>query len=270
MRRLFAIAAGALVLAPAAFAGGNNPAGLQDDQGALNAEAGVRYVASGSGANTMISALSTTDNTVLRSLKLTGQWGIPRIDQGASASLSNDGKTLVLARTQIGAPTTFTVVDATALRVRKTITLHGSYAFDALSPKGAMLYLIKYPGDDTSRYVVKALNMKTGKLLPGRIADKTQNNWIMQGLAVTRVTSADGRWVYTLYANPGGYAFVHALDTVKRTAHCVGIPWKGDSNKQWEMRLALRDDGRLGVNWQSGAPYVAIDRFSWKIDYLGQ
>jgi hypothetical protein len=34
------------------------------------------------------------------------------------------------------------------------------------------------------------------------------------------------------------------------------------------MRLALRDDGRLGVNWQSGAPYVAIDLGNWKIDYL--
>jgi hypothetical protein len=132
-----------------------------------------------------------------------------------------------------------------------------------------MLYLVNYPGQDTSRYVVKAVNLRTGKLLPGRIADKTQNSWIMQGLPVTRISSADGRWVYTLYANPGGYAFVHALDTVGRSAHCVGIPWKGDANKQWDMRLALRSDGKLGVNWQdTGAPYIAIDLTTWKIDYL--
>jgi hypothetical protein len=264
--RFSAVLATALVLAPAAAAGGNNPAGLQDDIGALNSEANVRYTASKDGANSMITAVNTQNGSVLKSLKLQGKWGIPRIDQGAS--LSFDGKTLVLAKTSLGSPTTFTIVDTNGLRVRKTVTLQGNYAYDALSPKAGMLFLVKYSGDDTSRYVVKALNLRTGKLLPGRIADKSQNNWIMQGLAVTRVTSADGRFAYTLYANPGGYGFVHVLDTVNRTAHCVGIPWKGDQNKQWEMRLALRDDGRLGVNWQSGAPYVAIDLGTWKIDYL--
>jgi hypothetical protein len=256
----------ALVLVPVAFAGGVNPAGLQDDQGALRAEDNVRFVASKDGVNTTLSALSATDGGVLKTLSLKGKWGIPRID--TSASITFDGKTLVLARTTLGSPTSFTIVDTQGLRVRKTVTLRGNYAFDALSPRGGLLYLVKYSGDDTQHYVVKAVNLQTGKLLPGRIADKTQNQWIMRGLPVTRTTSTDGRWVYTLYANPGGYAFVHALDTVNRSAHCIGIPWKGDSNKQWEMRLALRDDGKLGVNWQSGAPYVAIDTANWKISYL--
>jgi hypothetical protein len=256
----------ALVLAPVAQAGGNNPAGLQDDVGALAGD--VRYIASKDGANTMISAVRAKDGSVLRTLEVSGQWGIPRIDAGAS--LSFDGKTLVLAPTELSATSsTFKVVDTASLRVRKTVSLRGNYAFDALSPKAGMLFLVKYSGGDTSHYVVKAMNLGTGKLLPGRVADKTQDSWVMQGFPVTRISSAEGRWVYTLYANPGGYGFVHALDTVKLSAHCVGIPWKGSSDRQWAMRLALRSDGRLGVNWQeTGRPYVAIDVSTWKVTTL--
>lgn len=263
MRRSLAVLA-ALVAAPAALAGGNNPAGLQDDQGAVAGD--VRYVASKDGANTLLSALSTKDGSVLHSLRLTGAWGIPRIDR--AAALSFDGRTLLLAPTRLGSPTSFKLVDTGVLRVRKTIALHGTFAFDALSPKAGLLYLVQYPGDDTSRYVVRAVNVATGKLLAGRVADTTQKSWIMQGLAVTRVSSADGRWAYTLYANPRGYPFVHALDTVRRTAHCVGIPWQG-GDRQWAMRLNLRPDGRLGVFWQdTGTPYLAIDRTTWEIDHL--
>jgi hypothetical protein len=264
LRLLVLIAA--LVVAPAALAGGNNPAGIQDEIGAVFDN--VRYVASKDGANTMIQARSVKDDTVLRTLKLNGQWGIPKIDQGTS--LSFDGKKLLLAPTELSvASSSFKLVDTATLRVDKTVTLRGNYAFDALSPKAGLLFLVKYSGQDTSHYVVKAVNLNKNKLLPGRVADKSQKSWIMQGLPVTRISSADGRWVYTLYANPGGYAFVHALDTVGRSAHCVGIPWKGSTDRHWAMRLALRSDGKLGVVWQdTGAPYIAIDLKTWKVDYL--
>ena len=45
----------------------------------------------------------------------------------------------------------------------------------------------------------------------------------MQGFPAKRTASKDGRWVYTMYANPNGYPFVHALDTVNGVAHCVGF-----------------------------------------------
>jgi hypothetical protein len=107
------------------------------------------------------------------------------------------------------------------------------------------------------------------KLLPGRVADKTQRSWVMQGWAVDRVSTAGGRWVYTLYANPGGYPFVHALDTVRGIAHCVGVPWRKDSNEPWNMRLALSDDGKkLAVNRAGGTGFVAIDLSTWKVAYL--
>lgn len=249
----------ALAAAPAALAGGSNPAGLQDGQGAFFGK--TQYVAQKSARGTTLSVAGTG-----RYLVVAGSWGIPRI--GASASIAHDGKTLVLAPTTIRSPTTFAIVDTATLTVRKEITVPGAHAFDALSPNGSLLYTVQYAArNDIGRYVVRAVDTRTGRLLPGRVADRTQKSWIMQGLAVTRVTSADGRMAYTLYANPGGYPFVHALDTVARTAHCVGIPWRGDQNAPWTMRLALRPDGKLAVNLQGGTPFVAIDLGTWKIDY---
>ena len=89
----------------------------------------------------------------------------------------------------------------------------------------------------------------------------------MQGFPVTRASSADGRWVYTLYQNPAGYPFVHALDTVRGVAHCVGLPWTGnDQAAVWNLQLSVRNDGQtLAVDWKSGRPYLSVDTGSWRL-----
>ena len=81
-----------------------------------------------------------------------------------------------------------------------------------------------------------------------------------------RATSAGGRWVYTLYANPSGYPFVHALDAANGTAHCIGLPWTGKQDALWKLRMSLRDGGRtLDLRWPSGRPYLAVAVGSWRI-----
>ncbi len=103
------------------------------------------------------------------------------------------------------------------LGIRDQIVLKGTFAFDALSPDGSKLYLIEHKSvQDMQHYIVRAYDLNAHALVPGRIADKTQKSWVMQGWAVSRVSTTDGRWAYTLYANPGGFPFVHALDTVQR------------------------------------------------------
>jgi hypothetical protein len=83
---------------------------------------------------------------------------------------------------------------------------------------------------------------------------------------MARTTSAGGRWVYTLYQNPGGYPFVHALDTVRGVAHCIGLPWHGDQNGFYNMRLSLRDGDRsLAVHWLSGRPWLRVDTKTWAV-----
>ena len=111
----------------------------------------------------------------------------------------------------------------------------------------------------------RAYDLRSGTLLPGRVADKAQKSWVMQGWAVARTTTADGRWAYTLYMNPGGYPFVHALDTVRGVAHCVGLPWTAaNQDAVSEFTLAVRG-GRLLVRWSDGRTWRTVDRRTWRV-----
>jgi len=87
----------------------------------------------------------------------------------------------------------------------------------------------------------------------------------MAGYAMTRTTSAGGRWVYTLYQKPNGEPFVHALDTVAAAAYCIDLP----KNKAvYNIVLSLREGGRtLAVHWRSGRPWLNVAVGSWKISY---
>jgi hypothetical protein len=266
MHRLLVGLVAALALAPSALAGGPNPAGYQGGVGAVLPGGDVRYVTLDAMGQTSLAVVNRKDGIVLKTLPLSGSWGIPRIGTDAvNSSLSRDGRTLVLAEVEVRRPSSFMVVDTKPLRVRARVQLQGTFAYDAISPNGKTLYLIQYKGENGA-YVVRAYDLARGALLPGRIADRTQKSWLMAGFASARTSSSDGRWVYTLYVNPGGYPFVHALDTVSGVARCTGIPWTGDDNVPWTMRLALRDDGkRLAVDWLNGGTYISMNTTTWKV-----
>jgi hypothetical protein len=268
VHRLVAVLVAALALAPSALAGGPNPAGFQGGVGATLSGGDVRYVALDAMGNTSLVAVDRRNGAFRHTLGLIGAWGIPRVGtDSVNSSLSRDGRTLVLAETEVHAPSNFAIVDTKALRIRANVMIPGTFAFDAISPNGKKLYLIQYVGDQ-GRYYVRVYDLVKGKLLPGRIADRTQKSWLMAGFASARTSSSDGRWVYTLYVNPGGYPFVHALDTVRGVARCTGIPWEGDADAAWNMRLALRDGGqRLAVTWVAGGTFVSMDTRTWKVSH---
>jgi hypothetical protein len=186
--------------------------------------------------------------------------------------ITRDGKQLIIATPYGGRTTHFAILGARYLRHLDHFTLRGNFGYDALSPDGRTLYLIQHvDASNASRYIVRAYDLRTHTLRPGRIADRTQKGWTMEGSALTRTTSADGRWVYTLYSNPGGYPFVHALDTVHGVAHCIGLPWTGDQTPMWNVRLTLLDGGRkLAAHWKSGRPWLAIDTSTWRIAHHPQ
>jgi hypothetical protein len=82
----------------------------------------------------------------------------------------------------------------------------------------------------------------------------------MHGYPVTRAASTDARWVYTLYQQPGGYPFVHALDAVTRTAVCIGLPWRGNQDLLPISRLRLDEQaGKLTVETFRGRLLFSID-----------
>jgi hypothetical protein len=274
---LWSAAVLALAAAPAALADGYAGYALQTGTGVVSANGKVRYVAVAAGqaasASTTVESISTADGSILRSLSVIGSFGTPFIAQPQDGlGLSADGRTLVLADVPTTFPHTrsaFSFFSTRPLEYQTGVSLKGDFAFDALSPDGRRLYLIQHvdPGDPSQlRYVVRALDVTTLRLLPGRIADRTQNSWIMRGAAVTRTTSPGGRWVYTLYDDPGGYPFVHALDTVRGVAHCVGLPWTGAEMDIYNMRLSLRDrGGTLAVGFASGRRWMTVDTRTWRI-----
>ena len=67
---------------------------------------------------------------------------------GTTSGLSADGKSLVLADPYVvpgQAATRMVLVDTDRMRIAKQIRLNGAFAFDAISPDGSRIYLIRYP-----------------------------------------------------------------------------------------------------------------------------
>ena len=260
----------ALLLPAAALAAGPSYV-AQGGLGVLSHDGKYRFVAVSTGANTAIERVAVHGGAVSGWATLDGDYGIPQptMRPGQLEGLSRDGKQLLVGTVGLQSPTRFAVIDTRNLRVRDRFAIPGSFAYDALSPDGKTLYLTQYVDrDNASRYVVRAYDLEHGRLLPGRIADKAQASWVMEGFATTRTTSGDGRWVYTLFMRPGGYPFVHALDTVRGVAHCIGLPWTAsDQAPLMGMRMTLADGGsKLALDWKSGEA-VARDRHGHVADH---
>jgi hypothetical protein len=279
MRRLslcLAVAAGVLFIAPATLADGPQFV-TQGGAGVATRDGKFHYVAVPEGTTGTLLEKIDSRGQVYWWMQLDGSWGNATIGNGSTLGqgLSLDGRTLVLESTAgpFSSPSRFVVVDVCRMRILRTITLHGAFSFDALSPGAARMYLIQYAygkSGDLTDYIVRGYDLRTDKLLPGRIADRTQKDWVMHGSPVTRTYSAGGRWVYTLYTDPGSYPFVHALDTVRGVAHCITLPWEEDQSQSglYNLALAVHDGGRtLAVHWRSGRPWLRVAVGSWQISY---
>jgi hypothetical protein len=141
--------------------------------------------------------------------------------------------------------TTLAVVDAHTLGVRRLVRLRGDFAFDAISPRGRWAYLLHYASANSGQYRVRALDLGTGRLLPRDIVDPHDRGEKMQGFPLSRVTSPDGRWAYTLYSG-AAMPFIHALDTTRRQARCIDLPAFASSVQPYGVRLRRFGD-RLAV-----------------------
>jgi hypothetical protein len=89
--------------------------------------------------------------------------------------------------------------------------------------------------------------VKARRLLPRAIVDKREPDEVMAGAPVSRTVSAEGRWAYTLYARQGAPPFVHALDTVDRSAFCIDLPLRLPQQKQLALRIRLGSSRQLRV-----------------------
>jgi hypothetical protein len=165
---------------------------------------------------------------VRSSIRLPGSYGVAGVGyNGQTTGLSADGGTLVLAGmygNNTPRTTRLVVLSATHLAVRERIVLHGWFTVDAISPTAHWLYLIHYPSSNINKYEVRAYDLAHHRLLAAPVVDPHDRGEAMAGFAVSRATSTDGRWDYTLYIRSNDVPFIHALDTVAVRAVCVDLP----------------------------------------------
>jgi hypothetical protein len=262
----------------AADGGGPNPGVMQGWTGVTAPGHPWRYVTLPTGSQTVLAGVRRSTGRVPGWHTLRGTWGVPMVaNDGSVGGLSRDGRLLVLAEWNpprngvLRSTSRFLLVSTRTLRPWRTIALRGDFAFDALSPGGGTLFLIeRVSRADATSYRVRAYDIAAQRLLPRVIADRRQAGWVMHGYPVTRATSPDARWVYTLYQQPGGYPFVHALDAVSRTAVCIGLPWRGNQDILPLSRLRLDEQaGKLTVETLRGRLLFSIDTRTFWVSRAG-
>jgi hypothetical protein len=257
-----AVAIATAAAAPAAAADGLPVLGIDAGaQGVTVPASASRYVTISRGDTTIVERIARAGGRVVGLTFLKGTFTIPAVAYDSSAGgLSANGRTLVLIEPRVSFPraeTTFAVLDARTLGVRRTFTLHGDFSFDAVSPRGRTMFLINYTSPDPTRYAVRAYDLRSRRLLPAPITDPAERTDKMRGSPITRLDSADGRWAYTLYDGSGAAPFVHALDTVTLRAHCIDLELLLGRADLWRLRLH-RDRGGLAVVSAAG-PVARID-----------
>ncbi|HEX7627080.1 MAG TPA: hypothetical protein VF379_08470 [Gaiellaceae bacterium] len=150
--------------------------------------------------------------------------------------VSQNGTRAVVRRLTLGS-TTFVIVSAHGQR---TIEVpRWQWDFDAL--RGDNLFLIRYL--NTGGYQVRLVHVGSGRLEAKPLKDPHESGTIW-GSPFSRVSSADGRYLFTLYIGSNGGSMVHELDLKRATARCIDLPGTGDYGSATSTALVLSRDQR--------------------------
>jgi hypothetical protein len=260
----------ALALAPATARADGLPVGNIDagPTGATTPGGPDRLITLSAGRHTVVARVRRAGGEVQSTRLLRGTLMIPAVAlDGSGGGLSGDGRTLVLIQPRAAFPRTETglaVLGTKHLQVRRRVRLRGDYSFDAIAPDGRTMYLIHYQSrTDPTRYEVRGFDVRRGRLQPEAIVDPREPDEQMHGLPITRAMSGDGRWAYTLY-DGSEHPFLHALDTVGRTARCIDLDALAGNPNLSAMRLGPAARGALGVSYR-GKPVALIDRTTFRV-----
>lgn len=131
------------------------------------------------------------------------------------------------------------------------LTGFGSWDFDAL--RGWNLFLIKYLPGGGYQVVVADLSNDS---VPERVLKDPRESGTIWGSPFSRLSSPDGRYLFTVYIASNGAAMVHELDLVHATARCIDLTGTGDYNSAISWAVALSPDGR--TLWAANAGYQRL------------
>ena len=246
------VALAAVAGVPSAVAGGKVPPSSGIDAAPVSAPGSkLAYLTRRAGPDTELVEAFPGGLGVVRTARLVGRFSVPVVaNDGSPSGLSADGQTLVLTKSRRalrGGTTRLAVVDVRRLRIRRVLNLRGNFSFDAISPDGRTMFLIRYADPrDPTQYSVRAYDLGARRMLAGRIVDRSEPDEDMSGFPMTRAMGLDGRWAYTLYDGTE-HPFIHALDTERRAAVCIDMDMlAGRSNGIADLKLRT-SDGRLDV-----------------------
>jgi DNA-binding beta-propeller fold protein YncE len=112
---------------------------------------------------------------------------------------------------------------------------------------------------------VRLLHVESGQLDTALVKDPHESGTIW-GQPYSRLGSANGRYLFTLYIGSNGGAMVHALDLETANARCIDLPGTGDYLASTLYSIVLSKDGR--TLWAVGTGYghvVGIDIAARKV-----
>lgn len=193
-----------------------------------------------------------------------GNFDLPVVAGDARAGLSADGRTAVLAERPASGRSRFALVDTEARRIRRVVSLRGDFGFDAVSPDGSRVYVVHYLSRDRRRYAVQALKADDPKAALETVVEKGEPGERMSGLPITRTTSPDGGWIYTLYDGAGGEPFIHALQSAEQFTVCIDLHALEGRRDLGSLKLAL-DGVVLTVTDQRRKPLVRVNTESYEV-----
>ncbi len=219
-------------------------------------------------ALTIVERIGMSDGAIDRWWYLRGSYVIPAVAyDGSAGGLSANGRTLALVNfsRRYPPPLTKLAILDTAVYLRHPrqpgqhrpqhaihyLSLHGHFAFQAISPNGSKLYLRHYRTHDrgsaydrrSDDFDLWVLDTNNGGLAPGALTASNSGRQLA-GLPISGTTSPDGRWAYALYDGDMHLPFLLALDTVTGRVLRVDLPGLERLRNPYLLKLRLDSAGR--------------------------
>ena len=212
------------------------------------------------GTQTQIRVLELASGRETRSLTIDGYFHT-LFDYYAPLGPTGDGSWLVLTGDPIKLDdkyvTRYAVVN-TLTGAASSLELRGDwpYEFVAVSPDGKRIYFTDLSAS-SQPVGIRGFDLTTRTLAPAPVAGSAWNKWQAGGWRSGIVTSADGRWSYSVNTGTEEPSFILALDAVNDRAQRIELPADQSAGFEKAMLWSLvpSNDGKIlyAVNPAIGA-----------------
>src|SRR5438309_2829857 len=243
------------------------------------------------GSPTTVRWVDAKTGRTITQLQLDGSYAFANERELGPTGLSPNGRWLVLVG-ESAASSRFALIDTALLKLAAVAEVPAAFGYDAISDDGTSLYLVERIGPQTANelgvsaaysYRVRVYDVPSAKLSETLVVDvklagqltgdnnaETRVDGIMRGIYQSSVPSADGRWNFSFYYNPGRGPFIHVLHLDSRSAFCIldlpVVPGGYEKRLGWSLALTPSGqtlyavNGALGLVSSIDAPTLKVMR----------